>query len=396
MHRVIVTTNIRNVPSDKTSGFLYVVDLDEQKILVTTSGIEVPHREKDINPRGGMRGMRGVSIHEGELAVALFSSILFFDRSWNLVRTITHPAIASIHEIDYSKAGVWVTSTANDLLARFDLEGRLCEHYYLPEQKGFKKVIGVSFRNSLSQRNIADKTNDFRIRSYFKSDVYDRLHLNSLCVLPDGQILLSLGSIVNEAFQVWIAIKSLLLGLGMWNAVLKVNRSTRHLFNLKKKQFSELIIQPAKSSSAIISQNSNGTWSVHLKFPVDQNPSHSLRCLADGSLLYLKSSTGHLIHFERSGRMISETKVTEKWLRGLLVLQDGNLLMGASNDILLFNLKEKKVISEIRLSDNDQEHVFDIKDLPDDFELPPKSLQNKIGRIISYESCEVVWGLPAY
>ena len=127
MNRIIVSTNIRNVSSEQTSGNLYIIDLDDQKILQTTSGIEVPDRQYDSNPRGGMRGMRGIGIYNGELAAAIYSSILVFDPRWNLLRSITHPSVAAIHEIDYSEQGPWVTSTANDTLVRCDQSGALTD-----------------------------------------------------------------------------------------------------------------------------------------------------------------------------------------------------------------------------------------------------------------------------
>lgn len=120
MNKVIITTSIREASADAVSGRLFVVDINQQRILQTTTGIEPPHRERDVNPRGGMRGMRGLGIYNDELAVAIFSAVLFFDCSWNFLRAATHPSVAGIHEIFYAKDGVWVTSTANDMLVRFD------------------------------------------------------------------------------------------------------------------------------------------------------------------------------------------------------------------------------------------------------------------------------------
>ena len=114
-----------------------------------TMGIEPPYRIHDTNPRGGMRGMRGISICNGELAVANYSSIFFFDHQWNSLRIFTHPSAPALHEILYVEDGVWVTSTANDLLVKFNMDGLLSEYYPVREQTGADEKVGMEPQNRL-------------------------------------------------------------------------------------------------------------------------------------------------------------------------------------------------------------------------------------------------------
>jgi hypothetical protein len=67
MTRLIVTTSQREAPLNESSGWIFVVDLGNQKILQQTRGLEPPYRAFDQNPRGGMRGMRGLGFYNGEL-----------------------------------------------------------------------------------------------------------------------------------------------------------------------------------------------------------------------------------------------------------------------------------------------------------------------------------------
>ncbi|MEJ5223892.1 MAG: hypothetical protein WHV44_05500, partial [Anaerolineales bacterium] len=259
-----------------------------------TSGLEPPYRILDENPRGGMRGMRGLSFYNGELATADYSAIFFFDKQWNLVRSITHPSVSGIHELLYCHDGVWVTSTANDMLVRFDLEGNLVEIYSLREQQDLMRRINGPRNILLRPCDALAGRHDFRKRTYFTSDKYDRLHLNGLTRAPDGRMIVSLGLVVGDTFELLMHLKTLLRFLKVWDLFLGINRAIRRLLGLKKQMLSELIVQPKHGSSAIVSKDSSGKWDLHLQFQVTHNPSHSIRILEDGTGLYLNSSYGRL------------------------------------------------------------------------------------------------------
>lgn len=391
MTRLIVSTNRREATLHEPSGWLFVVDLEEQKILQKTSGLEPPYRTHDDNPRGGMRGMRGLSFFNGELAAADYSAVFFFDKQWNLVRTITHPSVSAIHELLYVENGLWVTSTANDMLARFDLEGNLAEIHCLREQVELMRRVNGPQKLLLRSQEIQLGEYDFRKRSYLVADKYDRLHLNGLAQTPDGRIFVSFGLIVGDMFGALMQIKHFLRLVNAWGLVLSVNRAIRHLLGLKKKMLSELVVQPGQGGSAIVSLNRAGEWDVHLQFPVAHNPSHSVRILEDGTGLYLNSSRGTLIHFTMSGDILLEEKISDEFLRGLLVLPNGQLALGAGSALLIYDLKAREVVSNIQLTDDPRNSVFDIQILPPDFELPPVSLHEKIGRVIGFEGRRIIW-----
>jgi len=391
MTRLIISTCERGAPYPFPSGRLYVVDLESRKVVQQTDGLEPPYREIDSNPRGGMRGMRGLSIRNGELAVANYSSIFFFDRHWNLLRTFSHPSVSAIHEILYVDDGIWVASTANDLLAKFDLSGELSDFEYIRSKKNLMLQMGCSLRQTLQHNDILSGRLDFRRRTYFKSDVYDRVHLNSFALAPDGRLFISLGLIVGEFFSLLVNLKTIMLSLGIWKVFLSLNRFTRKILGLKKKMLSELVVRPARGKSAVISFDLNGEWQVHLFFSVVHNPSHSIRILDDGTGLYLDTSHGEIIHFDIKGNILSSTKVTEKFLRGLLILPNRHLAIGADNVLLIFDLEIKKIVAEIELSEDLKTSIFDIQALSSDFDLPPDSLQCRTGRIVGFAGRDILW-----
>ncbi|MFZ5881204.1 MAG: hypothetical protein ACOY0R_17700 [Chloroflexota bacterium] len=391
MTRILVSTNHREVFNDATSGWLYVVDVEERRILKKSAGVEAPYRAHDTNPRGGMRGIRGLGFQNGELALANYSSILFFDHRWNLLRVFTHPSIAAIHEIFYAADGVWVTSTANDVLARFDLDGKVDTLVYMRTQKELMRKLGGPLKQVVRPRDLAAGKKDFRIRTYFNLDVYDRVHLNSICQLSDGRFLMSLGLLVGDYFGFLMNVKTLMLKLKIWDFFLGLNRALRSLLRRDRQMLSELVVQPAKGKSAVVSLDAAGKWQTHLVLQTAHNPSHSVRMLSDGTAAYLNTSHGEVIHFRLDGTILSTTKISEKFLRGLLELPDGRLALGSSNHVLIFDLGTRAIVDRIELSSEPLNSVFDIQIMPPNFDLPPDSLEAGLGQIAGYNGQKVLW-----
>ncbi len=391
MTRILVSTNHREVLNNAVSGWLYVVDVENRTVIKRCSGVEAPYRTHDTNPRGGMRGIRGIGFGQGELVISNYSSVLYFDRHWNLLRVLTHPSIAAIHEIYFAEDGVWVTSTANDVLAHFDADGNLNPLIYMRAQKPLMRKLGGPLKQVVRPKDLQVGKKDFRMRTYFNLDVYDRVHLNSVCQLPDGRLLLSLGLLVGDYFGFLMNIKTLMMKLKVWDFFLGINRAIRRLLRRDKQMLSDLVVQPAKGKSAIVSLDAGGNWQTHLVIDTAQNPSHSVRGLSDGTAVYLNTSHGEIIHFDLDGRVISTTKVSEKFLRGLLELPDGHLALGSSNYLLIFDLKTCSIVDRIELSPEPLNSIFDIQIMPPDFDLPPDALEDRLGKIAGYSGRETIW-----
>lgn len=391
MTRLIISTCNREVPLDAASGHLYTVDLQSLKILQRTAGIEPPYRQFDLNLRGGMRGLKGMSLHHNELVIANYSVLFFMDCNWNLLQTMTHPSVSGIHEIFAAADGVWVTSSANDLLVQFGRDGSLQVVDYIRSHRNMMQELRGPRRELLKKIDILRNRIDFRHPAQNLTGSFDQTHLNGIDVLPDGSIMLSLGLIADHLFSVLDRVKTQLISLGGWKILLSFNRWLRKTFGLKKHMLSELVVQPPMSRSAIIRGHPQDGWRTHVQYRVTQNPSHSPRFLKDGTVLYLDSSRGRLVHLDQKGYIISDAVITDKFLRGLLVLQDGHVAIGAGNTLMIYDRVQKKMIHELALCEDDNVSIFDIKILPENFELPPNSLQAKFGRIVKFDGTKIIW-----
>jgi hypothetical protein len=205
--------------------------------------------------------------------------------------------------------------------------------------------------------------------------VTDRLHINSLAFLDNGDTLVSCGLIrvvdnlylhtLNNQLK-----KSCLSELlpKLYNLYKRLNK------NGKNAHFEAKQISKSKSDSIILRLTPTGQWSESLVIPDCIVPSHSIRILGDKTAIYLNSTSGELIHFDPCiDAIISATKVGKGFLRGARELSNGSLLIGDNNDVVHFSLDDRKILCRTKIAESPSEAVFDINVLPQGFDLPPKS-----------------------
>ncbi len=391
MTRLIIGSAHRVVPSSQLSGFLYIIDLESRSVLKKTEGIDPPFRDFDINPRGGMRGMRGIAARSGEVALANYSSIFFFDPNWNLTRVLSHPVCSSIHELIFDGKDVLVVSTGTDHLLDFDENNNINRAWFVHDQTDLVRRARIK-RASMTSAEIMQSGIDFRDRRKFRTEEFDHTHLNSLSKCPNGDVLLSLGLIVDTPFSALMELKSIFIKYGIWPWILNVNRAIRNLLHLKKQKLTELVIQPSRWGSAIVRVSPDGSSKLLLLLDGMVNPSHSVRVLSDGTAIYLDTSHGAVLHFEiETGTMISRTEISDQFLRGAVELPDGTFALGSGNEVLIYDLRSCKVLDRIVFSDNPAESVHGLDILPPEFILPPDSLQSHLGQIVDFDGQNVVW-----
>ena len=178
-----VTTICRGSLPGEPTGYLTTISLDERRV---TGRAPIPDPRLlrfDPNPRGGMRGARGMALWDGDLLVANFSQIFRFNSRWQLVDTLSDPACADIHDIATGDGGIWVTSTAGDQLVQLSPDGTTLD----------------SFRVRLDATDEAALTAvspiDLRDPRTYCAQRLDRLHLNSVALSSTGDPLTVLGLI---------------------------------------------------------------------------------------------------------------------------------------------------------------------------------------------------------
>jgi hypothetical protein len=392
MTRLLVTTVCRNTPHTQPSGYIYVIDPDKQQVLQRSAAIEPAFRPVDTNPRGGLRGSRGIAVREDEIAIANASVIFRYDPQWNLKGLLTHPAAAAIHDILYQgRDSLWLTAACNDLVLRFDFSGKMLQHFYLRNPGAVPSQLKWKPPLALSAQQITGGAIDFRDPRSHAEETYNHAHVNSICALSDDEVLVSMGLVIDRKFSTLLFVKKYLEKAGLWSGLLSVNRQLRSILRTRKNVHSDLIVQPARGRSAVIRISPAEGPRLILTVEGTTVPSHSLQVLADRSAIYLNTTTGEVIHFQpESGVVVSATKVTDGFLRGTLQLATNRLLLGSRRDLITFDVNACRVIDTFSITLDQNESVYDIKALPDHYQTPPPSFEEHFRSTVGFRGAELL------
>jgi hypothetical protein len=233
---------------------------------------------------------------------------------------------------------------------------------------------------AINAKQVSASKIDFRNPGTHEKSIYNRAHVNSLCLLPDGDLLVSLGFVIQGQFANMLRLKTRLTRWGIWPALMRFNRLLRNALRMKKDLHSDLVVRPRGAKSAVIRIKPNGDLYRHgtnqlvLTLPDVTAPSHSLLALADGTVIYLHTTRGEVINFDpESGKVLFAVKVSDGFLRGATLLSEDRLLVGSNGELVVFDLLGRCVVDRIQLSDDPKESVYDIKVLPEHYALPPES-----------------------
>ncbi len=370
---VLISTVIRRAPLDKPSGYLYVYDT--QKGLVTQKSVimEPAYREYNSNPRGGMRGSKGMNYNGEIFAVANGTSVFYYDRNWKPLDIRYHPSASHIHEIFLENDNVWVTSTENDLLCLLGPDRTLLKYF---DARVILRGLGLAdypkpFLDSVSI--FLGKTNfrDTRTHNWIFSNC---THINSIEKMKDGSILISLGLLRSNRYQRMKSTKEEMIKLGVWKYVEKINEFIRMLIKPGYGTNLSLVIQPGKGKSVLVRIKPDGTYQKILTIRGVTNPSHTVRILSNGEGIYLNTTTGEIIFFNPdTGQINKIQQIGKRFLRGALELDEDILLVGDHCDILHFNKMNSTVTKRSAITENQQEAILCITALPPGFDLPPLS-----------------------
>lgn len=400
MTRLLVTTVCRNTHFSEPSGYIYLIDPHQQQVLQRSEMIEPAFRAVDTNPRGGLRGSRGISIHEDEIAIANASTVCRYNPEWNLTGILTHPAAAAIHDILYQgKDTLWLTTACNDLVFQFDLSGKMLQHYYLRNSGAVTTQLKWKPPAALRSEQIVNGEIDFRDPRSYAEEIHNHAHVNSICALSEKDVLVSMGLVIDRKFSTLLFVKKHLEQAGLWSGLLAVNRKLRSLLRMQKNAHSDLILQPARGRSAVIRITAGQEPRVVLTVKDTTVPSHSIQVLADQTAVYLNTTTGEVIRFQpEDGSVLTSTKVTDGFLRGALQLNGRTLLVGSKNVLINFDLSTQRVIDIWPITQNPHESVYDIKRLPDHYQTPPKSFEQHFRSALGFRGAELIergYPLPA-
>ncbi len=384
MTQVLITTSRRNSPADSPSGELIVYEVETQQVIRRCEIIEPPHKELDPNPRGGFRGLKGINISNGMIALANASTIFLYDANWTPIRYFWHPSCAGIHDIVLHGDSVWVTSTRNDLVFRFSLEGIVQE---VIDVRTFVPALGFAkwkVKPLLTQQQLLEGVIDFRNPLSHKEATWDSAHVNSITFLHSGEMLFSLGLMKSNQHMLLMKFKAPLIKYGVWKKIQWFNNFLhKKMPESKKTNVETLVMHPTPGSSAVIHINKDRHVENILFLKGTTSPCHSVMMLKDGSATYLDTTHGELVHFSPdTGEILETFRVGKQFLRGSVELADGILLIGDNTRVLHFDLQEKRVVSSTLISDDSSNAIFGFHVLPEGFKLPPVSFNDHHARLM--------------
>jgi hypothetical protein len=362
--RLLVTSIVRHADLEHASGFANVLDLNTGSLLMRSPVPESTHRARDLNPRGGLRGARGIAFYGNKLALANTERVLVFDNNWRLKGEITHPLMGGIHDLLADAEGLWVACTSADLLVRMSWEGELISAWEwradtgLCSQLGFGKLAKV------------DKGIDFRDPETSRSAPRNLVHLNSIYRNGD-KILVSLGRIIPPHTY-----KRLVLAgwIGRVSQGLGLRRSTKRKSGLRPggipaskrpgSRFAVLELDEQQKAKLVFSQSDI------------EVPNHNVGVFQE-RIMYNDTNRSELVSLdlEKGTEQRLPIPGAPGFLRGL-ALSGSNAFVGSQAPAAVYqvDLERWEIKREFLLDGIYNESVYGVALVPDIFDDPPAQL----------------------
>src|SRR3954471_8976688 len=100
--RLLATTVVReSIRGRQRTGFIYDVDWESRTVTHRLPIPEPNFPQSDDNPRGGVRGGRGIAVTRHGIVAANYDTLTLYDDDWKVVDSLTDPLFVGIHEIDW-------------------------------------------------------------------------------------------------------------------------------------------------------------------------------------------------------------------------------------------------------------------------------------------------------
>ena len=302
-------------------------------------------RADDPNPRGGVRGARGVSAHDDRFVLTGHDDILVLDTSWHLLGRFSHPILSSVHDVIADERGIWATCVRGDSLALMSWDGELLDWW----------SIGAD-------RRLARKLDIHLVRPFDPQADY-----------RDPRIDLAGWSTVN------------LNGLGRGSAGLLLclgriaERRPHRRFPFRRRP-----LRPASFAIAELPDDgpvreASASVVLHRRDHAVEAPNHNAG--EDGDLLVYNDSNRNVLVLwdRRAGAEVRAIPIPgdPPFARGLTRVGPGKWLVGSQRPLAVHavDLERGEVVRSYELGGGENESVYAITPLPDRFDepRPPRS-----------------------
>jgi hypothetical protein len=370
--RAIVTSLVREAGLYEPSGFVRVVDLERRAVVRCWLMRESRRRALDPNPRGGLRGAKGVGVHGDRLVVANVEQVFVLDSRWGLRADVTHPWLSGIHDLSCGPDGILVTSANCDLLVRVGWDGAVADEWTWRRDPVLAAELGFPSPPAFEPEL------DYRDPVVMHTGLHDLVHLNGVARGRDG-VLVSLGRILAAP-----AVQRRRARAAAARLVARTPAGPAAVGAVRRRR-ARRIADDARwpvdrlpgSSSALVALGAQAR--VVLRRTDLTVPNHNVH-EEDGLLVYNDSNAARVVAVDRdSGRERHSAPVpgSPAFARGLASLGDGRFLVGSQAPAALHtvDLAGGRVVESLELGGQERETVYAVALLPSRFDDPPARLE---------------------
>ena len=355
--RFVVSSVVRGTRVGDVSGFVRVVEGESGRVLFTGHVPETVERAHDPNPRGGTRGARGVAVHDDRLIIANADRVFVLDAAWRVQAELSHPLVGRVHDVLAEDDGVWIASTAADLLVKLDWEGRLVADWEW--RRDAELVAALGFR----RMRPVDRSLDYRDAVVQHTGVRNVVHLNSIGRGPD-HLLVSLGRVLSpQTFRrQWAA-----------GAAGRVAARVRRAGAPRSEQNTSGPSVPASrlpgSCSAVVSLGTDGRGRLLRRDGGTELPNHNVAWWRD-RLVWCDSNATRISMSLPGGAGLERAIALPGdpgFVRGLAAVGDTTVLVGNQSPfaVYLVDLEQGTILRRYDLPGPPAESVYAIALLPD-------------------------------
>jgi hypothetical protein len=342
--KLVATTVIRHsVVGQEATGQLLLLDWQRGEI---ERAMPVPlprHPSSNDNPRGGLRGGRGVKFWQGLCYVANYDTVYAYDQDWEQVAEISHPLAADIHEIDVDSEGLWLSCSRYDLVIKLSFDGKLLAHWHVSSAPALMRKLKISVPP-------LDLGHDYR--KYLPGGL-DRTHLNCIQCQADGSLIVHLGQVHPEDA----------LHRGLRRLLPPPGFEAHSMGRLRRKLY-----EWAHGSASYVARLSGpGLRQIDILARVPAlRPNHNGQLLDDGRVVVASERKELVVSKPGMGQPLCRVPLPGKWVRGLVQIGPERLLVGiAPCAVLEVDLAEGRVRRQIAISDHPQESLHGLTVFPD-------------------------------
>jgi hypothetical protein len=361
---LLFTSVIRAAALGEPSGIVGVLDFERREVVLRSPVPESRHRAYEPNPRGGVRGARGVAAAGDRAVVASSDRLLVFDSDWTLVSELSHPWLGGIHDIALDPDGIWVTCANADLVVKVGPDGEILDRWSWRDDPRLAAELGhpsaPRFRPDL----------DYRDPRTLQGGVHNIAHVNGVA-RGEGSLLVSLGRILPPREVARRRVRAIPGRLASRLGVVRGERPPAPKVPVSAVAGSAFAIVEVPDDRELRPR-------VLLRERPVSVPNHNV-LVHGGDVVYNDSNGDRVVAWDVDGRRVRAAVSIpgeRAFARGLARLDDGRYLVGSQRPAQLHvvDLDAGEVVESIDLGGDPREAVYAVCVVPSPFEAPPSTL----------------------